>query len=417
MNKAVRQIACTQCGAPLALHGGHRSRGLTCGYCGALMDSQHDYQIVQRYKNEPRPDVPLKIGMQAQIKGVDFTLIGMVEYLSEDIDRWVDFCLYSPTHGYQWLTYNNGHYVFSRRVRTVPTPETVQHFSPKMRINAMDRTFLAYEQYEAKIVYVEGELTWLAKRGDTIQATEAIAPPYIFSYETSDNELEYNLGEYLPAKDVHQAFGLEPPAQTKDVHPAQPYVPNPLIRSSSLAAKYHLIVALILVLGLLLFGRGKVVFQQYFDFNDHLEKTSPVFHIDNGGDLLELKLRADVHNNWGFYNVEIYNKNNDEAVYSLAEEIAYYAGYEDGESWSEGSHSAEALFFLPAGDYYAQISGEGENAPSPNVTLTLHAGVMVSRYFIGLAGLMLLLWLWLPIRRQLYEQKRWQPILGDEDDE
>src|SRR3712207_7000282 len=36
--------------------------------------------------------------------------------------RWVSHQLFSPTHDYSWLTYDNGHVIFSRRTRDVPEP-------------------------------------------------------------------------------------------------------------------------------------------------------------------------------------------------------------------------------------------------------------------------------------------------------
>ncbi len=70
------------------------------------------------------------------------------------------------------------------------------------------KTFQLYEQYQSEITYVEGDLTWIANLGDTVDVIEAIAPPNILAYEKTKNETEYYVGEYLPAKDVYTAEAL-----------------------------------------------------------------------------------------------------------------------------------------------------------------------------------------------------------------
>ena len=128
----LRAINCTACGATLDVLGGHRVKSLVCGYCGSVMDSHAGYQVIQRYRDSPdRPAAPLALGMEATLKGVPFTIIGMIEYVSRqsgpgwaETYDWISFQLYSPTHGYAWLTWNKGHYVFSYRTRDLPHPVT-----------------------------------------------------------------------------------------------------------------------------------------------------------------------------------------------------------------------------------------------------------------------------------------------------
>ena len=128
----VRAINCTACGATLDLRGGHRVKSLVCGYCGSIMDRHAGFQLLQRYRDNPdRPYAPISLGMEATLKGVPFTVIGMIQYVShqsgpgwaESYD-WISFQLFSPTHGYAWLTWNKGHYLFSHRTREMPAPAT-----------------------------------------------------------------------------------------------------------------------------------------------------------------------------------------------------------------------------------------------------------------------------------------------------
>lgn len=222
---AVRQIACTQCGAPLELHGGQRVQSLNCAYCGAVLDARKDYRVLFQYQNREKPFSPLQLGMQGRIKGVEFTLIGMLQYVSEDQYKWLDYQLYSPTHGYAWLTYNRGHYVFTRRTRDLPKPSSLRRdLPPRTRIYLGKETFLIYESYQARVAYVEGELTWIAREGDAIEVLEAINPPRVLSYVNTEAELEYEISEYLSPQFIHDSFELPGEVEiARGIHPAQPY--------------------------------------------------------------------------------------------------------------------------------------------------------------------------------------------------
>jgi hypothetical protein len=76
----VRAVNCTQCGAPLKLHGGHRVRSLSCGSCGSVLDTKDEYQVVKQFADIQRPQMPLELGMQGKLKGIAFTIIGVVQY-------------------------------------------------------------------------------------------------------------------------------------------------------------------------------------------------------------------------------------------------------------------------------------------------------------------------------------------------
>ena len=99
----LRSINCTQCGAPLALRGGHRVESLTCGFCGSVLDAHDEFKVVKTYSDLERPYSPLSLGMSGKIKGVDFTIIGVMEYRDAWFDTWLEYAIFSPTHGYAWL--------------------------------------------------------------------------------------------------------------------------------------------------------------------------------------------------------------------------------------------------------------------------------------------------------------------------
>jgi hypothetical protein len=411
----VRQINCTRCGAPLALHGGHRVRTLTCAYCGAVLDVRQEYKVLAQYQNRKRPDTPFDLGAKGRIKGIEFTVIGLANYVSSDGHGWLEHQLYSPTHGYAWLSLEDGHLVFSRRIRDLPKPSLPKSLRERAPVYVKNRRLRVFEHYTASLRYVEGELTWIAKRGDTVEVTEAIDPPFVLGYEQSGQEIEYQWGEYLEAAEVYRAFGVKSGIpRPAEIHPAQPFNPPGWLAGMNEASKVFAPLALLGVLYFWIMGGGKPLLQEQLASGEVM--TSAPFSIQDPNALLALELSSAVNNTWAAYDVTINRRADDAEVFSLAKEIGYYEGYEDGEHWSEGTQSARALFKLPeAGEYYLDVAAEseGEIARLPPLSVTLREGVKVTRYFLLLLVLFLFPLIWLPFSRYRFERRRW----GEDDDE
>ena len=424
MSQDVKAINCTACGAPLKVLGGHRVKSLTCGYCGSLMDRHAGFQVLQRYREKPdRPYAPIGIGMEAEIKGVVFTVIGMIEYVSHqsgpgwaETYDWISFQVYSPTHGYGWLTWNKGHYLFSHRVRDIPNPVTSDGLIPKSTVTLEGRTFQMFERYPASIAYIEGEFTWMAKRGERVRVVEAIDPPFMFSYERGDRELEYSIGEYMPAEDVHAAFGIEPPDRPLGIHPAQPYEPGPLMPALAKVAPLFIAIAAIAFFFVTIFGDGRELVR--YDAGTVQQPKIVPFTVSNADQLLELELTAPVTNNWVYFEVNVNDAATDETVLNLGKEISYYEGRDSDGRWTEGSHRERALFKVPAaGDYEIEIVQAEDGGAVPRLGIRLYEQVMVKRYVVMLLILSAAATILPPLFRRRFERKRWADVLEDDDDD
>jgi len=421
----IKAINCTSCGATLDVLGGHRVKSLTCSYCGSVMDRHDDFKLLQEYQDRPdRPAVPLALGMQSTLKGTPFTIIGMIQYVSHQSGpgwaesyRWVSFQLYSPTHGYAWLTWNKGHYLFSRRTRDMPSPILPDRLHQKMNITLENRTFQMFERYAAEIAYVEGELTWIAKLGDKAHVVEAIDPPFMFSYERGDREIEYSIGEYMDAESVHTAFGIDPPGSPDGIHPAQPFVTNPILSSLSKVGPIFAVLAVLGFIAVLIFGDGHEIVRAANDNPSSSAWTVPFSVVDADG-LMQIELRSPVNNNWVYYDIFVSKTDNDEPVLSLGQEISFYEGHDNDGYWSEGSRTARALFKVPAaGDYQIEIEASEAGGRIPALELGIYEGVLVKRYAVILLILSILASVALPFMRHHFEKRRWDDVLEDDDDD
>jgi hypothetical protein len=66
---------------------------------------------------------------------------------------------------------------------------------------------------EARIDYLEGELTWRAKVGDTVKYAEGEGGGQLHSIEWTSDEVEFYRGNKLDRATTEKAFGIERAAQ------------------------------------------------------------------------------------------------------------------------------------------------------------------------------------------------------------
>lgn len=422
--RKLRSIKCTSCAAPLTLHGGgHKVRTINCEFCGAVMDARKHFSVLHKFSHQEKPFSPFSIGMQGQVKGVDFTIIGIVAWEDTEAFQWVDMMLFSPTHGYAWLTYYEAHLVFSRRTRDIPNLN-VWNLAPKYEFSAGDKKYKFFERYRAKITYVAGELTWVAKQGDSSHMIEAIAPPYMYSVEHNGSEIEYGLGEYIEDPGaIYKSFGVtEKPPKPKTVHPAQPYRSKVLEPLSKAARPFVVLAAALMVIIGMFFG-GSEIFNEQINSSELLTGSATrEFTVTRPGRLMELTLDTQLKNAWGFFDISIRKDAND--IFSFGKNVSYYEGVDDGESWSEGSRSVNAHFKVPeAGSYALHIQmaegGMGETGTTPpatNLRVSLKQGYISNHYFMLLLVLTGIAALAGFFSKLFFESKRWKSVLGDDDE-
>ncbi len=409
-------INCTSCGSPLPALAGHRSKTLICSYCGAVMDRHDGYRLLARYRDMDRPDGPFRIGMNGEVMGVEQTIVGIVgvDAVIEGYRYdWTNYQLYSPTHGYSWLTWADGHITHSRKTRDMP--ESSGSFAYKAPIAAAGRAFQMFEQYAARITYLEGELTWVPSLGDQTQVIETIDPPHGYSIVMGDNETEFEFGTYLDRAETLAAFGIEdsfPRAYT--VHAIQPFLPGSLHMALSKVGSIFAIVALVIGLAFLAIGNGQKITETVIVDTD--AGGSVMFPLNRPSRLAEVRLTANVVNSWSWYDMELVHEDSDETVAEFDGGLEYYEGYDSDGRWTEGSQTATFRFKPPAaGAYRLTITtGDPQSARLP-VKVEVRENVMLSRYLFGLAIFFTLCWLSLWLRSRAFEAKRWGDD-GEDDD-
>ena len=257
---------------------------------------------------------------------------------------------------------------------------------------------------------VLGEFPWVAKVGDTARMRDFICPPYLLSQEVTSTESVWSAGEYLEPEEVWTAFALPgaPPAKV-GVAAAQP---NPWAgQLPAIWAAFGLAAAG--CVGAYLFfatlAGGRVVYNGSFAVaaaDAQRSRVGDVFEVPGRTSNLEVTVETNLDGQWAYVSMALIDADTDKAL-DFGRELSYYHGYEDGESWSEGS--ARETFYVPsvpAGRYYLRVEPETDS-PALNVSVGLKRDVPLKRLPLIAVVLLLLPAIWAGMRHDSFENTRW----------
>lgn len=414
----LRQINCTDCGAGLDVLGGGRVRVHVCSYCGAELDAQDDYKVLAKFRDMRRPISPFQLGMTGQLWGADFTVIGTIGWRETHMGQtwdWADHQIFSPTHGYAWLTVEDtGHVTYTRKVRDVPEPATLSALRietsesrPSARLGG--RRYRYYASGRARITFVEGEFNFVPKLHDELVYAELLGPDRMMTYAQSGGEKEIETTHLPDRVDIFDSFGVpkEDWFAARGVHPLERFERSDL---GGFARNLYLIaavVALLLAIGFSSFGENIAS-----TGDARITRTQAVpFTVTAPRGLTVISLTTDATNAWSWFEAELYDAE-DNAVASFERGVEFYTGREGGESWSEGSRTARTRVSIPPGDYTLEVtqleSGTWSSGREPRtVRVDVRQGAASTIWLYGLAALFALLGGAFLFQRGLHEYRRW----------
>ena len=413
----LKTINCASCGAGLDIFGGGRVRAHVCGYCGTTLDANDNYKALKKFSDAARPNTPFALGMKGRLLGVEFTIIGTLgveEKWGPDRWTWVDHQVYSPTHGYAWLTLEDtGHLTFTRKLRSAPSPafmtqRTVNNLEIRPSASFGGRNYTYYDSGNRSITFAEGEFHWTPKKGERSSTVSLAGGEKMLTYVEGPSEREVELTEYLEPAAVYRSFGARK-SRTRGVHILQEYAPTPGEGLRSAVAGG---------LALICFGVGAFMNAAESRVATRVEasfSSFPVeipFQVGNPDLLVSVSLWSDVYNSWAEFDIEVEDPE-DEVLFETARGVEFYQGY-DGGTWTEGSRSTD-LTFRPtiAGEYTLTLSGPLSEVdwkggtPASKVRLSISENIYAT-FWTGIAGVLLVLLAVIPvIRRLLHHKLRW----------
>lgn len=426
----ITTLNCTRCGAGLSVHGGGRVVTHVCEHCGAVLDAQDDYRVLKQFKDRPRPETPFRIGRWARIDDVKFTVIGTIawrETFQGKSWQWVDHQLYSPTHGYAWLTWEDGHVVFSRKVRGAAKPHWIKPSEiaiaahrPSVTLNG--EVYSYYGSGVQKPTFIEGEFNYSPELNTRVNYVSFLGDRDMFVMQREGDEIEYELARWLPRDETLRAFGTTATGRQKPkgVHPARGFERGPRAAFARNALLGGGAAGLALALAFAAFG-GTVERAAVWLKGE----VAPVpFEISDATGLVQIDITPDVKNGWVWLDGEV-TDDADNVVAAFEDGAEYYAGRDSEGRWSEGSRRIRIRADLPAGAYVLGLE-VAENVgdknwsgrPATTASVRIRQGVANVTWLVG-AGLILLAGGGVFLaERSWHHQRRWAGSdWVDEDDD
>lgn len=402
---------CSGCGSALTLRASGFSETVACGVCGAILDlTDPNLRILSQFQARITHEPLIPLGAHGTLEGTDYQAIGYLRRrISVDgVDyEWSEYLLFHRAQGFRWLVEYNGHWSL---VHTLSEPPQIAGFGAAASAVYQDQRYRHFQTAEAEVCYVLGEFYWRVQVGERCAVSDYIAPPLQLSQERSDREIVWSQAEYLEPAALKSAFRLDAPLPVKvGIAPNQPspYAAQwPKLRRTLWAFIGLLIVGQIVTV---LLSSHQQAHQQTFAFNAAApSQTSDAFALSGRPSNLVIRAETSLSNQWVYFDMALINRETGDR-YAISRELGYYHGFEDGEHWSEGSASDEAvLSAIPAGLYHLSVDAEQPPAaPTVTATFTLTRDAPSwSNFLLALLGLLIApgLFYW---RARAFERSRW----------
>lgn len=419
----IKSINCTSCGAGLDIFGGGRVQVHACGYCGSVLDAQENYQVIKKYTDLIRPASPFSIGISGVIQGVEFTIIGTLGYEERwggKFWSWTEHQLFSPTHGYAYLTVERRHLTFTRKYRKSTRPgwissQTVEIAEHRPVVFSDDDRYQYYDTSTSKLTFVEGEFNWRPEIGRTATTVNMMSEDAMLSFSETATEREVHRTVYLPLQETIASFGLkdvQPPAEIHRLMPYKKGLNEVFLKSASLIFAG---ITLLLIVVLLAQTKGTQVAREHFAAGDLPAEFT--FEITRSGRLARIDLSADVDNSWAYFDLALTDPD-DTPVFEAGRTVELYSGRDADGAWREGSNET-SITFMPetAGVYTLEVNsaesgnwGGGRRAngfPFGYVTLRISEGIATLRWMLALTVVFTGIGFYHIVRPLLHSRRRW----------
>lgn len=428
-----RELICPHCKAPLELFNPDEAVHVTCSHCASLLNVGDGALAFVAALQKPR--FQWRLGSRSHFDGVEYRVAGWMQRecrVDGETYTWEEYLLYNPVDSsYRYLLLSDGHWSFVTPIAagdvTMPFGSATWNgtaFKPFSRVLAAVRT-------------VWGEFPWAVERGETVFATDYIAPPEGLSQESSDSEVVWSHSRYLTPREVWDAFGLsdEAPPTPDGVAPLQPNAWTTRAKETARFAGVACVAAVLVFVLLAMRSTGtqllemKVPLQAGYvvggaepialppEVAGEPNATSVVFshpfHIPKSRRNLRIQLETDVANSWVWVQGALVDEATGE-VRSFNLESSDYWGRDSDGAWRENNlKKTKYLSSMPEGEWVLRAEAQWpRDKPAPVVSLKVSTNVVRGSHFFFVILLLLLPPGFFALRAAMFEGKRWEQASG-----
>lgn len=342
----LKSVNCASCGAGLNVLGGGRVTVHVCSYCGAALDANANYRALKSFGELQRPASPFKLGDRGTLFGAEFTVIGTLGYSERWRGRtwhWVEHQAFSETHGYGWLTVEDGHVTFSRRIRSDVwmSEQWVETSEYPPSVSYGNDSHRYYDTTNAVITFAEGEFTWQPELYQRTKTITALGHTRMLEFSQGSTEREVHVTSYVPAEDIAEGFGIDLPPPMRKAHPLKPVRKW---RHTVFVASCSAVFAFMsLILGLILsLHPGENLVSATYDVPNDLPITLPV-EITNDRGLAWIGFDSTVTDGWAYLNIVLLGPDGNPR-FVMGRTSEKYSGTDSEGKWTEDGSRASIRY-------------------------------------------------------------------------
>lgn len=344
------KVPCYHCDVTTDVHVNFEVKTFVCPNCQNLYVMANDGLRAQRSFKHRRPLVGLNVGQKGVLRGVEYTVTGILTKKAYGSYYWDEYILESKTGDFIYLSESSGHWILLKEVEdryeVDNHPRFLTHNDIRMNL---------YDYTDTEIVAAQGYFDFVIPV-KKIHLTEYIQPPYIVSFESLGDQESVFFGEHISENEIKKAFSMQRVPLKTGIGLVQPF----LIDIRNLAIIMCTVAVLILCSHLYIYNdkEQQIVLNESLTFDQYNNKSfvSPSFVLEGGSAPLTVSTRSDVDNSWANLQVALVNENTSEEVYAN-KDIEYYHGYSEGEHWTEGDTNEEFnICGVSAGKYHLVVT-------------------------------------------------------------
>jgi len=423
---------CPSCGAGLPASSMGWAVSIACPSCGSILDAlDPNLTILQQHAQRMRVASKIPLGTRGTWHGTQWEAIGIQE-VTITVDAtdysWTEYVLFNPYRGFLYLSDYMGHWNVIEKLQVRPI---VGSEGGRPIAVLEGRTFKHFQTASARTTFAAGEFPWEVRLGDTIDARDYVAPPFILSAEASEGETTWSLGTYTPSDAIAKAFGL--PRSWPLASGVFANQPNP--HTSRSGAVLKLCLALVAALVLMLVGnvalsgnglahQGSYQYRRAPNPDTEAAIVTDSFTLSGRPSNVQIAIEADLDNDWVFYSLALVNETTGDTR-DATKQLSYYTGTDSDGRWTEGSRRGTVkLASVPAGTYFLRIGTEGGEPGKSVVNYQVQVRRDVPSYgFYFLAfGAIVIPAVFLFIPAASFEQRRWAesdhaPVASDDSED
>ena len=208
----IQALDCPNCGAPINFVAAMATQ-VVCPSCMAVVDCAEDTaRVIEKQHKLKAIKTTLALGALADIDGVPYTLIGLLQCADPDPEEpsdWFEYLLFNPKKGFLWLVESEDGWERVRVCDTWPTRDN------KSTVTWQGKPYRKLYDYTSKVTLALGAFNWRVKVGDTTQITDYQSGGNKLTSEEAPNELGWSASSPVDPATLAQWFGQPELAKQK----------------------------------------------------------------------------------------------------------------------------------------------------------------------------------------------------------